>query len=150
MFTNPILMKIAKQHLKLETLETRNSDNLDFSEQSVWALKAALEEAFAAGGRVRVRFARKPNDMHEVLAAARDEDDKGHMVRIIEHRHISPAEFESLSSDFMGAYEWMRDKGGWDRDGTRLAIKITSPGKPTLFIDPSGAFYGRYVGLEVG
>lgn len=145
----PILSKIARQHLRLETLETRNSDSLDFSDQAVWNIKAALEHAYSAGGMVRVKFARKPNDMHEVLAAARDEDDKGHLVRIIEHRRLTPTEYEALSSDFMGIYEWMRDKGGWDRDGNRLAIKITCPGYPTLFIDPSGAFYGRYVGVEV-
>ena len=40
---------IAKEILGLETLDTRNSDSLDFSEQAVWTLKAALEAAYAAG-----------------------------------------------------------------------------------------------------
>jgi hypothetical protein len=31
-----IIEKIAKKHLRLETLETRNSDSLDFKEQAVW------------------------------------------------------------------------------------------------------------------
>ncbi len=43
------LLEIAKKHLNLETLETRNSDSLDFSDQAVWSLKAALFEAFKAG-----------------------------------------------------------------------------------------------------
>lgn len=98
---------------------------------------------------IRVRFARKPNDMHEVLSAARDEDDKGHIIRVIEHLRMKPDEYAALTSDFMGTYEWMRNKGGWDKDQTRLAIKVTCPGELTLYIDPSGAFYGRYVGLEV-
>lgn len=46
---NANLTAIASQHLGLETLETRNSDGLDFSDQSVWAIKAALEAAYAAG-----------------------------------------------------------------------------------------------------
>jgi hypothetical protein len=40
---------IAKQVLGLDTLETRNSDSLDFSEQAVWILRVALEAAYNAG-----------------------------------------------------------------------------------------------------
>jgi len=40
---------IAKQVLGLDTLETRKSDSLDFSEQAVWTLREALEAAYAAG-----------------------------------------------------------------------------------------------------
>jgi hypothetical protein len=40
---------IAKKELFIETLETQNSDSLDFHEISVWGIKAALEAAFNAG-----------------------------------------------------------------------------------------------------
>ena len=40
---------IAREILGLETLDTRNSDSLDFSEQAVWTLRAALEAAYTAG-----------------------------------------------------------------------------------------------------
>ncbi|MFD1509139.1 DUF6900 domain-containing protein [Lacimonas salitolerans] len=43
------LLEIAERHLFLETLETRNSDALDFHETSVWAIRSALEAAFEAG-----------------------------------------------------------------------------------------------------
>lgn len=43
------LERIALEILNLETLETRNSDSLDFSDKAVWTLKAALEAAFKAG-----------------------------------------------------------------------------------------------------
>ena len=43
------LNKIAKATLHLETLQTRNGDAEDFSEQAVWTLKLALEQAYAAG-----------------------------------------------------------------------------------------------------
>ena len=46
-----LLMEIAERHLFLETLETRNSDSLDFHETAVWALRSALEAAFEAGRR---------------------------------------------------------------------------------------------------
>ena len=43
------LLQIATDHLFIETLETRNSDRLDFYDVSVWAVKAALQAAFEAG-----------------------------------------------------------------------------------------------------
>ena len=47
--TKALLMEIAVKHFRLETLETRNSDGLDFHEVAVWSIRAALEAAFAAG-----------------------------------------------------------------------------------------------------
>ena len=44
-----LLEEIAKKHLNLETLETRNSDSLDFHDVAVWSLKDALQEAYEAG-----------------------------------------------------------------------------------------------------
>ena len=46
---NKKLEKIAKEVLFLETLETRNSDHLDFSDLAVWCIKDALEQAYKAG-----------------------------------------------------------------------------------------------------
>ena len=36
-------------HLFIETLETRNSDRMDFHEVSVWGVKSALMAAYEAG-----------------------------------------------------------------------------------------------------
>lgn len=44
-----IIEDIAKRHLLVDTLATRNSDSQDFYEVAVWCIKAALEEAFEAG-----------------------------------------------------------------------------------------------------
>ena len=43
------LSAIASNHLQIETLETRNSDRLDFHDVAVWSIKAALIEAFELG-----------------------------------------------------------------------------------------------------
>ena len=43
------LLEIAQRQFHLETLETRNWDRLDFHDVAVWAIRAALEEAFEAG-----------------------------------------------------------------------------------------------------
>lgn len=44
-----ILRQIAYEHLRIHTLDTRKGDSLDFSEQAVWSIKAALEAAYKAG-----------------------------------------------------------------------------------------------------
>ena len=44
-----LLQQIALDHLFIETLETRNSDRLDFHEVSVWGAQSALIAAYEAG-----------------------------------------------------------------------------------------------------
>jgi len=45
-----LLLEIATRHFHtIETLETQNSDRLDFHDVAVWAIRAALEAAYAAG-----------------------------------------------------------------------------------------------------
>ena len=46
---NQQLEAIARQYLQFDTLETRNSDSLDFRDLSCWQVKAALQAAFEAG-----------------------------------------------------------------------------------------------------
>jgi len=42
--------KLAKKHIVgLETLETRNSDSLDFHDIAVWCLVDLIEAAYEAG-----------------------------------------------------------------------------------------------------
>ena len=43
------IVDIAKRHFFVETLDTRNSDGLDFHDVAVWSIRAALIEAYAAG-----------------------------------------------------------------------------------------------------
>jgi len=45
-----LLLEIAARHFhSVETLETQNSDRLDFHDVAVWAIRAALEDAYEAG-----------------------------------------------------------------------------------------------------
>lgn len=44
-----LLTQIARERIGIETLETRNSDDLDFHQVAVWSLRNALEAAFKAG-----------------------------------------------------------------------------------------------------
>ena len=46
-----LILEIATRHFFVETLETRNSDQLDFHDVAVWAMRAALEDASETGRR---------------------------------------------------------------------------------------------------
>ena len=46
------MQQIALDHLFIETLETRNSDSMDFHDVSVWGVKSALMAAYEAGRQV--------------------------------------------------------------------------------------------------
>lgn len=43
------IARIALEHCRIETLEERRSDRLDFHDVAVWNLKAALEAAYLEG-----------------------------------------------------------------------------------------------------
>lgn len=45
------VLRIAREILGIETLDTRKMDDLDFHDVAVWDIKAALEAAYAAGVR---------------------------------------------------------------------------------------------------
>jgi hypothetical protein len=49
MTTQQTLEQIARQLLGMATLETRNSDSLDFRDLAVWSVEAALRAAYEAG-----------------------------------------------------------------------------------------------------
>jgi hypothetical protein len=45
-----LLLAITQKHFpNIETLETRNSDGLDFHDVAVWAIRDALAAAYEAG-----------------------------------------------------------------------------------------------------
>ena len=52
---NQLMTQIAQQHLRLETLETRHSDSLDFHEVAIWQIQEALQAAFEAGRQAALK-----------------------------------------------------------------------------------------------
>lgn len=47
--TDTAVTKVAHDILRIDTLETRNSDSLDFHEVAVWTIREALITAFNMG-----------------------------------------------------------------------------------------------------
>jgi hypothetical protein len=50
-----IFTDIARNHLSIETLQTRRSDSLDFHNVAVWAVRNALAAAYQAGHEQAIR-----------------------------------------------------------------------------------------------
>ena len=65
-----VIERIAREHLRIDTLETRRSDRLDFRDVAVWSVKSALEAAFDAG-----RAAAGPHDCSPVETSATERID---------------------------------------------------------------------------
>ena len=51
--------RIAKEHLGILCLETRNSDRLDFHDVGVGGVKAALEATYNAGRLYEIKLQQK-------------------------------------------------------------------------------------------
>lgn len=62
MITNTDLFtQIAREHLGIETLQTRKMDSLDFHDVAVWQVEKALRAAYEAGRDSTRRRRTKPN-----------------------------------------------------------------------------------------
>ncbi len=95
-----------------------------------------------------VRFARKPYRLDEVIAAARDTNDPGRRVNIIETKVLSAEEYDAFTNSLLQDHAWLAGKGGYLNLKCQV-IEVTAPDRQTLYVDPSGSAYGRYVGVRV-
>lgn len=98
--------------------------------------------------RVNVRFARKPSDMQEIESTARDEYAEVCECEIAETIALSTPEYDAFTKSFWRDHAWLDGKGGY-KNLRRQVVAVTAPERTTLYVDPSGSAYGRYVGTEV-
>lgn len=102
------------------------------------------------------RFARKPRTLDEVLhnddpqalplaAQARPE-----RIEIAWTQKLSTAEYDDFANNLLADRAWLAERGGYLGDSGRRVVKVTARNRTTLYVDPSGSSYGRYVGVRVG
>ncbi len=87
---------------------------------------------------VRLPFACKPDRLREMCATGE------HRIFITETIEMSIAEFDDFTTDMTRPQPWLAGKGGNVDDGC-LCIEVHAPGRPFLYVDPSGYDYARYV-----
>ncbi|MEF9414209.1 hypothetical protein ABXT21_21210 [Ralstonia sp. SM1864_UCD524_TZ4] len=86
----------------------------------------------------RLPFARKPADLSQVRGQEYVE------VYVIETKELTTSEFDDFASSLLVSRDWLRGKGG-GRLGSYFCIEVTAPGRPTLYVNPEGSDYARYV-----
>ena len=96
-----LILEIATRHFFVETLETRKSDQLDFHDVAVWAMRAALEEAFEAGRRAAP-------DLHRI--ATEQAAEIGRLLDVLEDAEYDLAQWCECAPELI--------KAGFNMDGT--------------------------------
>ena len=86
----------------------------------------------------RLPFARKPADLSEVRGKEYVE------VYVTETKELTTAEFDDFASSLLVSRDWLRGKGG-GKLGSYFCIEVIAPGRPTLYVNPEGSDFARYV-----
>ena len=94
---------------------------------------------------IRARFARKPYSLDEVLHNA-DPRAPLEPIDIAWRKALTEAEYDAFANALLEDRDWLDGLGG-HANGRRRVMAVSAPGRTTVFVDPSGSAYGRYVGI---
>lgn len=94
-----------------------------------------------------IRFARKPECLAEVIAAAHSSAYHLERVAIAETVSLTTTEYDAFTRSFLKDRSWLAGKGGCI-NGNIQAVAVTAPERSTLYINPEGFSYARYVGIN--
>lgn len=89
---------------------------------------------------IRLPFARKPATIDELSGG------EVCAVYVSETREMTVDEFDHFAQSLLKSRDWLRGKGGYWADA-RLCVEVCAPDRASLFVDPSGGDYGRYVAM---
>ena len=96
---------------------------------------------------IRARFTRKPCSLDEVLhntgPSAPPES-----ITIEFCKEMTIGEYDAFASTLLEDRDWLAGRGGHS-NGKRSVVEVSAPGRTTLYVDPSGSSYGRYVGVAI-
>ena len=99
---------------------------------------------------VNTYMVRKPSDLDEVKSTTRANSDRLETVAVVEIINLPPAKHKKLCKNPLADYDFLKGKGGYsDEHDYRQVVEITADGQPTLYADPSGSSYCRYLGIEI-
>lgn len=95
---------------------------------------------------VPVRFTRKPSDIQEMKSVTWDSDAQVYECEIEETITLPVAHYDSFCRLMYKEWDWLAGKGGF-KNNVRQVLEVTAPERETLYVDPSGYSYARYVGI---
>lgn len=97
---------------------------------------------------IKVIYCRKAISLDEVKAHVAIHADEAEKTLITETRQLNTTEYDAFIDNLMASREWLAGKGGL-KNGSYQAIEVTAPNRTTLYVNPEGYDYARYVGLCV-
>ena len=105
---------------------------------------------------VKTCMVRKPSDIEEVLDVSKtivkDCPFRVEEVLISETINLSKTEYKKVCERPLDDYGFLIGKGGYDKVDDkeyRKVVELTCEGHLTLYTDPSGSSYCRYLGIKV-
>ena len=96
---------------------------------------------------IRARFTRKPCSIDEVLHNS-DPSAPPESITVEFRKEMTTAEYDAFASTLLEDRDWLAGRGG-HTNGQRQVVEVSAPGCTTLYVDPSGSSYGRYVGVAI-
>jgi hypothetical protein len=96
---------------------------------------------------IRARFTRKPCSLDEVLHNS-DPSAPPESIMIEFRKELTAAEYDAFANTLLEDRDWLTGRGG-HTNGLRRVVEVSAPGRTTLYVDPSGGSYGRYVGVAI-
>lgn len=100
-------------------------------------------------------FYRKALSLAEIKSTRWGYDGGTCEVRIVETKEMTATEYDDFVSDFMVAHTWLDGKGGSSlrkkgdtTEEIHHCIAITAPDRETIYVNPHGHSYARYVGVQ--
>ena len=69
-------------------------------------------------------------------------------VRITETIELTAREYDAFTNGFLKDRSWLAGKGGV-MNGFTKAIAVTAPERTTLYVNPEGYSYARYIGISL-
>ena len=96
---------------------------------------------------IRARFTRKPCSLDEVLHNT-DPNAPPESIAIELRKELTTAEYDTFANTLLDDRDWLTGRGG-HANGQRQVVEVSAPGRTTLYVDPSGGSYGRYVGVAI-
>ena len=96
---------------------------------------------------IRARFARKPCNLDEVLHNC-DPSAPPESIMVEFSKELTAAEYDAFATTLLEDRDWLAGRGGHS-NGQRSVVEVSAPGRTTLYVDPAGGGYGRYVGVAV-
>ena len=95
---------------------------------------------------ILARFTRKPYSIDEVMH--NDQSARPEAIMIEFRKELTAAEYDAFANTLLADRNWLAGRGGYE-NGRRKVVEVSAPGRTTLYVDPSGFSYARYVGVAI-